>query len=93
MITVVWGLAFLAEAAAQVVIIESASAGVAKTTANLLPLAVAGVVAAWTAGYGRRSQRRGELAARAAATGAAALAAGAGAATTPAADASGQPAS
>jgi hypothetical protein len=66
-ITTVWGLAFLAEAAVQVVIIETASANTAKTSGNLLPLAVAGLVAAWTFAHGKRSQRLGELAAKAAA--------------------------
>ncbi|PZS19799.1 MAG: hypothetical protein DLM54_06380 [Acidimicrobiales bacterium] len=64
--TVVWGLAFLAEAAAQVAIIETRSAGTAKTTANVLPLIVAAMVIAWNVSYAKRGQRKGELAAEAA---------------------------
>lgn len=63
--TAVWGLSFLAEAAAQGVIIEMTSAGTAKTTSNLMPIAVAPVVAAWTVAYAKRSRRRGERAAEA----------------------------
>ena len=62
-ITVVWGLAFLAEAGAQAIIVQTASASVAKTTSNLLPLAVFAIVAAWNVSYGRRSKRSGERAA------------------------------
>jgi hypothetical protein len=62
-ISVVWALAFLAETVAQVVIVEQASASTAKTTANLLPVAVAAVLVAWTFSYGRHQQRRGERAA------------------------------
>jgi len=45
--TVVWGVAFLAEAAAQVLVIETSSTGTAKATSNLMPLAFAAVVVAW----------------------------------------------
>jgi hypothetical protein len=60
--TVVWGAAYVVEAAAQALIIETASASVAKLTSTVMPLAVAGVVAAWTVAYGRRGRRAGELA-------------------------------
>ena len=59
-ITVVWGMAFLAETAAQVAIIESVSASMAKTTSNLMPVVVAGLVFAWTGIYGRRQPARAE---------------------------------
>ncbi len=65
-ITVVWGFAFLTEAAAQAVIVEVASTDTAKATSNVMPLAVAGVVIAWNVYYAKRGQRRGELADRAA---------------------------
>jgi hypothetical protein len=65
-ITVVWGLAFLAEAAAQVIIIETASTGTAKATSNAMPFVFAGVVVAWNVYYAKRGQRKGELAAKAA---------------------------
>jgi hypothetical protein len=64
--TVVWGGAFLAEAAAQVVIIQTASTGTAKTTSNLMPLLVAGLVVIWNISYAKRGQRKGELAEQAA---------------------------
>jgi uncharacterized membrane protein len=60
--TVVWGLAFLADAAIQVVIIETASAATAKTTSNVLPLIVAAIVIGWNVVYAKRGQRKGELA-------------------------------
>ncbi|MGH3262735.1 MAG: hypothetical protein ACRDNS_12120, partial [Trebonia sp.] len=66
--TVAWGGSWLAVAAAQAVIIEMASAGVAKTSSSVMPLAVAGAVAAWTVVYSKRGRRRGERAAAAAAS-------------------------
>jgi hypothetical protein len=59
-ITVAWGLAFLGETVAQIVIIESASASTAKTTSNLMPVAVAALMIAWTSLYGRRQRARSE---------------------------------
>ena len=52
-ITVVWGAAYLIEAAARVVIVQTASAGTALAVSKVLPYAVAGVLIAWTVGYGR----------------------------------------
>lgn len=63
--TVVWGLSFIVEAATQGVIIETTSASTAKATSNLMPVAVAAVVVAWTVAYAKRSRRRGERAAEA----------------------------
>jgi hypothetical protein len=59
-ITVVWGLVFLAESAVQTVIVETASINTAKQTSNLLPVAVLVVTFMWTRNYGRRAQERGE---------------------------------
>jgi uncharacterized membrane protein (DUF485 family) len=59
-ITVVWGLVFLAESAVQAVIVESASINTAKQTSNLLPVAVLVLTFVWTGNYGRRAQERGE---------------------------------
>lgn len=70
-ITVVWGMAFIAETVAQIAIIEYASASTAKTTSNLMPIAVAALTVAWTVLYGRRQQLRAERAAQADRTGAA----------------------
>jgi uncharacterized membrane protein len=61
-VTVVWGLAFLVEALIQLVIIQVASTDVAKTTSNFLPLIVIGVVVVWNIAYGKRGQRKGQLA-------------------------------
>jgi len=66
--TVVWGLAFVAEALAQVLVIETSSTDVAKTTSNVMPLVFGAVVIAWNIAYAKRGQRQGELAAEAART-------------------------
>ena len=81
-ITVVWGAAYLVEAAARVVIVQETSAGTALAVSKVLPYAVAGVLIAWTVGYGRYQKRQGErMAAEGAAAAEAAEAAeGAGAA-------------
>lgn len=65
-ITVVWGVVFLAETVAQIGIIEYASINTAKTTSNVMPIIVAAAAAAWTAGYGRRQSARVEREASAA---------------------------
>ena len=59
-ITVMWGAAFLAETVAQIVIIQLASTGTAKTTSNLMPLAVVAIMMAWMTIYGRRQQARAD---------------------------------
>jgi hypothetical protein len=59
-ITAVWGAAYLAEAAARVVIVASTSTGTALATSKVMPYAVAAVLSAWTVGYGRYQKRRGE---------------------------------
>lgn len=61
-ITVVWGTVFLAETAAQIAIIEYASASTAKTTSNVMPIVVAAAATGWTVLYGRRQRARGERA-------------------------------
>jgi hypothetical protein len=58
--TVVWGVAYLAEAAARVVIVETTSTGTALAVSKVMPYAVAGVLAAWMTFYGRRTRRQGE---------------------------------
>lgn len=60
--TVVWGVAFIVEAAVQVIIVESSSAGTAKVTAQLLPLVFAAPLIAWNVSYAKRGRRQGELA-------------------------------
>jgi hypothetical protein len=69
-VTMVWGIAYLAEAAARVLIVETTSTGTSLTISKVMPYAVAAVLVAWMAVYGRRARRRGErLAAAAAARG------------------------
>jgi tryptophan-rich sensory protein len=66
--TVVWGVTYLAEAAARVVIVETTSTGTALAVSKVMPYAVAGLLTAWMFLYGRRARRQGErLAAQAAA--------------------------
>lgn len=43
-----------------IAIVESASASTAKTSSNLMPIAVAAITMGWTAMYGRRQRARGE---------------------------------
>lgn len=67
-VTAVWGIGYLAEAVARVVIVQNTSTGTALAISKVLPFAVAGVLSAWTVGYGRYQKRKGEqLAATAAA--------------------------
>lgn len=66
-VTVVWGTGYLAEAAARVVIVQNTSTGTALATSKSLPFVVAGMLMAWTFGYGQYSKRRGERQAAAAA--------------------------
>jgi hypothetical protein len=66
-ITVVWGAAYLIEAAVRIVIVQETTAGTALTVSKILPYAVAAVLVAWNVAYGRRQKRRGERLAAAAA--------------------------
>jgi hypothetical protein len=59
-ITAVWGVGYLAEAAARIVIAETVSTGGALFISKALPFGVAGVLAAWTWVYGQSARRRGE---------------------------------
>lgn len=58
--TIVWGTAYLAEAAARVVIVELTSAGTALAISKVMPFVVAGLLVAWTVAYGNWMRRRGE---------------------------------
>lgn len=64
--TVVWGAAYLAEAAARVIIAETASTGTALTVSKVMPYAVGAVLVGWMVVYGRRVRRKGEQLAAAA---------------------------
>jgi hypothetical protein len=66
-ITIVWGVSFLAEAAARIVIVQDTSPGTALAISNVMPFAVAGVLILWTLGYGQYQKRKGERLAAAAA--------------------------
>jgi hypothetical protein len=59
-ITIVWGVSFLAEAAARIVIVQNTSPGTALAISNVMPFAVAGVLILWTIGYGQYHKRKGE---------------------------------
>jgi len=58
--TVVWGVAYLAEAAARIVIVETTSTGTALAVSKVMPYAVGGILAAWMFLYGRHARRQGE---------------------------------
>jgi hypothetical protein len=64
--TVVWGVTYLAEAAARIVIVETTSTGTALAVSKVIPYAVGGVLAAWMFLYGRHARRQGERLAAAA---------------------------
>jgi hypothetical protein len=64
--TTVWGLAYLAQAAARGVIIETASTAMALTVSKVMPYAVAAVLVGWMKAYGQRAKRKGEQLATAA---------------------------
>jgi tryptophan-rich sensory protein len=65
--TVVWGVTYLAEAAARIVIVETTSTGTALAISKVMPYAVAGVLTGWMFLYGRHARRQGERLAEAAA--------------------------
>jgi hypothetical protein len=64
--TVVWGVAYLAEAAARVVIVETTSTATALTVSRVMPYVVGAVLAGWMTIYGRHAKREGERQAAAA---------------------------
>jgi hypothetical protein len=66
-VTTVWGIGYLAEAVARVVIVQNTSTGTALGISKVLPYAVAAVLIAWTLGYGRYQKRKDEQLAAAAA--------------------------
>jgi hypothetical protein len=71
--TVVWGVTYLAEAAARIIVVETTSTGTALAVSKVMPYAVGAVLAGWMFIYGRHARRQGErLAAQAAAREAAA---------------------
>jgi hypothetical protein len=65
-ITAVWGVAFLLEAALRVVIVDNTSTGTALGLSKVTPFVWAAVLSAWTVAYGRQQKRKGERMAAAA---------------------------
>lgn len=59
-ITVVWGVAFLLEAALRVVIVYNTSTGTALALSKVTPFLFAGILVAWTIAYGTHHKRKGE---------------------------------
>jgi hypothetical protein len=57
-ITVVWGIAYLIEAAIRVVIAETASTGIALVCSKVAPYVFAVILSAWTLVYGERTLRK-----------------------------------
>lgn len=58
--TAVWGAAYLAEAAARVIIAETTTAATALAVSKVMPYAVAVVLVAWMIAYGQRAKHSGE---------------------------------
>src|SRR6266480_7848343 len=58
--TVVWGVAYLAEAASRVIIVETTSTSTALTVSKVMPYVVGAALAAWMFAYGRHARREGE---------------------------------
>ena len=55
-ISVVWGIAFLAEAGLRIALSYALSTSAMAVVSSVLPLAVLGGLIAWTVGYGRRAR-------------------------------------
>ncbi len=62
-ITAVWGIGFLVEAAGRAVIVENTSTGTALVSSKVTPLLAAAVLIAWTGAYGAHKRRKSEPAA------------------------------
>lgn len=60
--TVVWGVTYLALAAAHIVIVETQSAGTALSISKVLPYLVLAILIPWTILYAKRGQRQGKRA-------------------------------
>ena len=56
----VWGVTYLAEAAARIIIVETTSTGTALTVSKVMPYVVAAALFAWMFAYGRHARREGE---------------------------------
>ena len=58
--TVVWGVVYLAEAAARIVLIETTSTSTALAVSKVMPYVIAGSLMLWMTVHGRRARRQGE---------------------------------
>jgi len=59
-ITAVWGVGFLLEAALRVVIVYNTSTGTALSISKVMPYIWAGIFVAWTVAYGRYQGKKGQ---------------------------------
>jgi hypothetical protein len=59
-ITSVWGVGFLIEAALRVLIVYNTSTGTALALSKVTPFVFAGILSAWTIGYGTQQRKKGE---------------------------------
>jgi intracellular septation protein A len=59
-ITIVWGVAFLLEAALRVVIVYNTSTGTALAISKATPFVFLAIMSAWTVAYGTHHKRKGE---------------------------------
>lgn len=59
-ITAVWGVGFLIEAGARVVIVYNTSTGTALAITTVTPFVYLGILSAWTIGYGTYHRKKGE---------------------------------
>jgi hypothetical protein len=58
--TVVWGVGFLLEAALRVVVVFNTSTGTALAISKVTPFVFAGILMAWTFAYGTRHRKRAD---------------------------------
>lgn len=58
-ITAVWGIAFLVEAALRIVVVFNYSTGTALTISKVAPLVFVGILFAWTVAYGTHKRKEG----------------------------------
>jgi hypothetical protein len=58
--TLVWGVVYLAEAAARIVLIETTSTSTALAVSKVMPYVIAGSLMLWMTVHGRRARRQGE---------------------------------
>ncbi len=61
-ITTVWGIGSLVEAAARLVIVQYVSVGTALAMSKVMPYVVTAILLAWTLGYGQYQKRKDERA-------------------------------